>query len=357
MGCYGRARTWGWAMDRRTFLKTGAGAAAAATAAESARADTATPHAPSLSASCRELRVAVADRQKDAAVALVRRIELATGGRFRLLTAGSQSPLQEVASGEADLYLSTELAHQRIEPALAYYAGLPHAVGLSPVHHHAWLTVGGGQLLWDDLGSTLGVKPLLAGYEPRPGLWLSKAASGRNGWTGLRVHATGFAADVVRRLGSQVMSLPDADTATALARGEIDVAEGSGALNDVTLGLAERARHYVEPGILEASALCFGVRRNTWDLLSAQDQAVFAACAGEELRQSLALLEVESRMGREVLRSQHAIAIAELPHPLAAPLSTAAGEELARVAETSIRARRIADSYQAFRTLMGEFTV
>ncbi len=101
----------------------------------------------------------------DQAHRLCQRIAQATGGRIRVVPSfGVADGLAAVRAGEADLYFAS--AHDNVEAhrGFAYFAGLPGDRGLSPQHLQTWISLGGGQALWDELAGDLGIKPLLAAH-------------------------------------------------------------------------------------------------------------------------------------------------------------------------------------------------
>ena len=154
-------------MDRREFLITTSGAAVAASSAAATVAG-AGEHgleAPAVVSNARTFELAMPWRDDgrcagDSARRLARRVEAMTDGRYRI----------EIVA-EAPASLTSSLRHGAAHdysahhPAFAYFAGLPGTHGLAAQDFATWLTVGGGQMLWDDLAAEADVKPLLAGHS------------------------------------------------------------------------------------------------------------------------------------------------------------------------------------------------
>ena len=152
-------------MDRRDFLKVGGAAAVTA-----GGAGTAAQSAPAILPGATELRLASPDLPDVPGFGpdrLARRIELATGGRYRI-TATSDATAAELVFGSVN-------RHRDHHPAFAFFAGLPLGLGLDAARHQAWLAIGGGQMLWDDLAGRFGFKPLVAGHTgPSSGIWTAR---------------------------------------------------------------------------------------------------------------------------------------------------------------------------------------
>jgi len=349
-------------MDRRDFLKTTGAAAAATVAVPPADAGPrgegdapATP--PAISGGARELTLAMPWPEHsasfgDSAFRLARRIEAATGGRLRIrIVHAPNGGLEAVMLGEADLYHGTEQHHLGFEPALAYFGGLPYFCGLEPHDLAAWLSVAGGQTLWDEIGAGLGVKPLLAGHSGRaPGLWSTQEINSVRDLSAKPIYVLGLARDVVRAFGGEPAVLSAADIPRAFSDGRLLAAEWGGALAAMSLGIPNAAKFHIGLGINNAgTALSFGVRRSLWDRLDAADQAIFEACAAEEWRLSLAESRAHENVLRDVLREAHGVKLESLPGDLMAALSGAADDVVAGNAGRSADAGRVHERYMAFR--------
>jgi TRAP-type mannitol/chloroaromatic compound transport system substrate-binding protein len=339
-------------MDRRTFLKS-TGAAAAGTAAATVPAHA---EAPALARRTRELALATAwpldtPVYGDSVVRLLRRIEAATEGRYRIVPAEvSERGLAAVAGGAADLYHGSEHFHLDTEPALAYFAALPGPFGLDAASYQAWLIAGGGQMLWDDLAADLGVKPLMAGHTgPSVGLWLKRPLPERDPWSGLELNVQGLAASVLRQLGGEPRGLPPADIAAALADGRLDGAEWAGPMASLAAGLHQAARFVTSRSFAPAgSAYTLGVRRGLWEEFSTADRAILEACAAEEVRTSIAEALAHRGIAWKVLAERHGVTVEFRHSRKPDALAEAAEEAIAAVAGSSLQAQRIDASNRAF---------
>jgi len=351
-------------MDRREFLKSTGAAAAAASAATAAVAETAAPAppgsatlaAPALATGVRELRLAIAWPDgvcgpADQARRLGQRIAAISGGRYRIAyTAGIANGLAAVRAGDADLYYASEHGHLDAHRALAYFAGLPGNRAIGARHLSAWMLVGGGQQAWDDLAVEFGVKAMLAGHTgERPYFLARRRMDDVSGLSGEKVAVLGLARDVARGLGLVPVTLPAADAAGALARGDLLAVELGGAIASHGLGLLDTAGVFAGASLNPTgSAMSLGLSRSLWDGLSASDQAIFAAAAAAEY--DLALAEEDTY--RRVLAGGRTWAIA---HELSRTMRSIGDAVVAHVAAADAHAQRINAGYVAFgRALLGD---
>jgi TRAP-type mannitol/chloroaromatic compound transport system substrate-binding protein len=338
-------------MDRRDFLKVG-GAAAVAGGGVAPLAAAQERKAPAIRPDAQRLVLAAADDTPGLGAArLAQRLETATGGRFRIAI---ETRATGSDAADPDLRFAPACDDTRLHPAFGVFAGLPH--GLDAAQHETWLAVGGGQMLWDELAAGFGWKPLPAGHTgASAGLWASRRLETPADLAGATLHVSGPARDMLAALGATPVDLAPHEIRAALADGRIAAAEWLGPLAAVAPDLQPLAERLYLPGLTPAGlTIALSVRTPLWQRLSAADQAIFEACAAEEYRLSLADARAHALIARQVATPskwpvRHAFAPA-----LAQALERTAAEAVERIAATDAEARRIADSYAAFRALFGE---
>ena len=183
-------------------------------------------------------------------------IGAATGGRIKIevFPAGALvrpfETFDAVGAGVADMYHSAEFFFEKKSPALHFFSALPF--GFTANELFAWVQYGGGQELWDALGGQFNVKALLCrhtGYQM--GGWFTTRSPSAEGFKGLRYRMTGPGAEVLRRLGAIVVTLPGGEIMPSLKSGAIDGSEWIGPWPDMALGLHKVVRNYYYPGFHE----------------------------------------------------------------------------------------------------------
>lgn len=346
-------------MDRRSFLKTSG--AAAASAGVAAPASGQTLAAPAVGTGISEFTVAVAlpdavAGPHDDARRLLHRLVAATEGRcaFRVIPVdpGGALPLELVARGGADLYFASDNDHVAIDPAFAWFAGLPGALGTAPDDLEAWLLAAGGHLLWDDLAADNGVKPLLAGHLGHPaGLWSDRPIAAPSDLAGRLISADGLALDVARGLGAEAAVARPGFVATNFLSG----AQGFGLVTDLALGLARPGWHYYTAGLASSgSTLTLGVALRVWERLSPSDRAIFAGHAALAWRESLATDRLHRAFALTALRRLHAVEPEPLPAVITRQIDRVSEAVIAHAAASSPRAGAISSSLSTYLDLSGK---
>lgn len=347
-------------MDRRTFLTT-TGAAAAATAlgpaTEARPIEGEQPALPALSGSGRELRLAgfwSADVPVFGAAAaeVSRRLAAALEGRYRIRPEATVDahPLH-AGGGAPDLFFVPGEALASVDPAMVYFTGLPGPLGLEASALQAWLAVGGGQMLWDDLAAGHGFKPLLAGHTGPPGLWASSPLAALDG---LRIALAPSRAALARTAGAEPVHGPAAVLREQLAAGSVTAVEWGNPLAALALGFHEVAAHYYPGGLNPGgSALVLGVRLEIWEVMSGGERATIEAIAAQAWSLALAERLAHDTILLQVLRDTPTLEVGALPPAVLSRWNAAAVAMVRSLPGVSPEVARIHDSYMAWRRQLG----
>jgi len=283
------------------------------------------------------------------------RINATSGGRLQIAVsaAGEVVPafevLDAVGSGVAEIGHTAAFYWQGKQPASVYFTTVPF--GLVPSEHVAWVEVGGGQALWDELYAPFGVKPFMGGNTGvSMGGWFRRELKDRDDVKGLKVRMLGLGGEIFRRLGATPQTTPPGEIFTSLQSGVIDGAEFVGPGSDIALGLYRVAPFYYGPGFNKPNGTgeCL-VALKAWEPLEPDLKAIVAqACASEA---AFALAEME-RLNAEALAAltgRYKVALKTFPADLVAAARQQAADVLSEVAARSDIARRIHASYTGFR--------
>jgi TRAP-type mannitol/chloroaromatic compound transport system substrate-binding protein len=206
--------------------------------------------------------------------------------------------------------------------------------------------------LWDELYAPFGVKPFMGGNTGVcMGGWFRREIRSRDDVRGLKVRSLGLGGEVYRRLGAIPQTTSPAEILLALQSGVIDGAEFVGPGSDIALGLYRFAHFYYSPGFNKPNGTgeCI-ISLKAWQSLDVELQTIVSrACAAEA---AFALAEME-RLNIEALVTLTARDNAQLrtfPADLIAAARGIAADVLAEVADKSPAARKVHDSYVAFRS-------
>jgi TRAP-type mannitol/chloroaromatic compound transport system substrate-binding protein len=193
---------------------------------------------------------------QSSAVHLAQTIGIATGGRINIEVFPSGALVRPfetfdaVGAGVADMYHSTEYYWERKAPGFHFFAAVPF--GFTADELLAWVHYDGGQELWDSLSGQFNIKPLLClNSGTQMGGWFTREVNSPEEFKGLRYRMPGLGAEVLRRLGAIVVTLPGSEIVPALKSGAIDASEWVGPWLDMALGLHKAASYYYFPGFHE----------------------------------------------------------------------------------------------------------
>src|SRR5215210_8801763 len=286
---------------------------------------------------------------------IAERIAALSGGRLtvQVAAAGEVVPafevLDAVGGGVAEIGHTASFYWQGKMPAANYFTTVPF--GLTPQEHVAWVEAGGGQALWDALYGPFGVKPFMGGNTGVcMGGWFRRELRALDDVRGLKIRSLGLGGEVFRRLGATPQTTPPAEILSSLQSGLIDAAEFVGPGSDIALGLYRVAPFYYAPGFNKPNGTgeCI-VSLKAWHALDAELKAIVShACAAEA---SFALSEME-RLNAEALAAmttRNNVQLRTFPGDLIAAARKQSIEILGELAARSERAKKVHDSYAAFR--------
>lgn len=339
-------------MDRRDFLKTTGGLAAAASGCAMSSAPAAAARPDATAGEPRMLTFATPWAQNPAGFAddahrLARQIETACGGSIGFTI--DPSPAER-----GDLTVGPIKSATPRHPAFAYFSGLPSPDALAPRDLDAWLTAGGGQELWDDLAAAHGVKPFLAGHTgPSPVLWSKTPLTNPQDFAGLTIVARGLDAEVVRALGAIAIDADEATLAKRITDGSIDAAMWGDLVHASAAGIPAHLPHGIRGALGSAgAAIALEIDLAVWEALLPSQQTAMAAAAGSHFKASIADTMATQPAVEHALKQRFAASI-EPPSPsLAAAVSRIAAAVVAHLAAQNVASARIDRSYSAFRRAM-----
>lgn len=253
-----------------------------------------------------------------------------------------------VAAGVADMYHSADYYFEARAPALNFFCAVPY--GLTADELCSWILFGGGQELWDEVDAPFNIKPLIVqNTGAQMGGWYNKPINSPEDYKGLRYRMPGLGAEVLRRMGATVVTVPAGDIIKAIKSGAIDGAEWIGPWPDIDLGLDQVADYYYYPGFHEPSSnLTLGINKTLWDGLSGSERALIEAAARAEFTCYLAEFNAENVKWLKILRANQRIKILRFSDELIKTFGKLSKEVLADTAAKDPLTRKVYDSYMAF---------
>jgi TRAP-type mannitol/chloroaromatic compound transport system substrate-binding protein len=289
------------------------------------------------------------------AVRLAQTITAATGDRIKIdvFPAGALvrpfETFDAVSAGVADMYHSFEGYFEQKSPALQFFSAIPF--GFTADELFAWVQYGGGQKLWDALSSQFNIKPLLCTSTGcQMGGWFVSEVNSPESFKGLRYRMGGSGAEVLRRLGATVVTLPGGEIMPALQSGAIHASEWVGPWLDMAIGLHKAAGFYYYPAFHEpGSGFSVGINKGVWESFDPSDQRVIESVAAGEYARSLAEFNTNNALSLRKLREEGTVKILKFDDSLLKALLAISKDVVAEVGSGDELSKKIYASYEQFR--------
>jgi TRAP-type mannitol/chloroaromatic compound transport system substrate-binding protein len=253
--------------------------------------------------------------------------------------------------GETEFAFSPVHSDAALHPAFAFFGGLPGGEVLSPRDLESWVLTGGGQALWDELGSRHGFKPLLAGHTGSQAvLWSRKPLINPEDLAGRRVIARGLDADVVRALGAFPVTGDETQLEAALASEDIDAVIWGSLVHASAAGIPSRLPFAMAGAFGSAGgALALRVRLDTWEQLTPAQQSAIEGAAASEFRASLSDAEATRPFVESALSQRWNVTMVRPSPEFTDAVSRIAAAVVAHAAAHDPLASRIDQSYATYR--------
>lgn len=266
---------------------------------------------------------------------------------------GAFDSLDEVASGNAQMYHAADYYWKGKHPGWGYFTSVPF--GLTYTEMNAWIRFGGGQELWDELTGEFGMKNLMCGNTGvQMGGWFRKEMNSTDDFKGLKMRIPGLGGDVLSKLGSSPVVLPGGQIYENLISGAIDATEWAGPWNDNAMKFYEAAKYYYYPGMHEpGSMLSCGINKSFWESLSDADKTMVESAASMENDVMMSEFNANNGEYLEKLINEQGVQLRKFSDEIYDAFGAAAAEVFAETVEHSDLTRRIHESFEKARTNLG----
>lgn len=295
----------------------------------------------------------------DSAARVADNINRGSNGRLNveIYWAGSLVPplgVHDAASnGDIEMYHSAEYYFQGKHRGFNFFTTVP--LGLTSVEQAAWLKFGGGQALWDELNQGYGVKGLaVGGTGVQMGGWFNKPINTKEDLEGLTMRMPGLGAQVISQMGANAVVLPGGGIVEALFESTIDATEWVGPYNDLQFGFQKLLSTYIYPGFHEPGTMAsVGMNLEFWNNLSDVDRALIETVTDAELTNHTSDYYGNNGLALVQLLAEFGVQPTRLPDDVWNELARVSFEVTAGVADDDDMGRRIVESYEGYRALIG----
>jgi TRAP-type mannitol/chloroaromatic compound transport system substrate-binding protein len=298
----------------------------------------------------------------DSARRIAQRITDLSGGRLVINVHGAGEIVpafgvfDAVAQGVAQMYHSVPAYWISKNKAIGMFGSFPF--GLTMFEQLGWMYWGGGQDLYDRIYAGFGLKGFLAGGTgPQWFGWFRNEINTLDDLRGLRIRTTGFAGEMLNRVGAAVVTLPGGEVFQALQSGTIDAAEFVGPWNDFAFGFHQVAKNYYAPGVGEPSSTEEVVMNAAaWDALPDDLKLIVKTVAMSAAVETTMDYEINNARTVRVLQAEHGVTVRMLPQAIVDGLAAATGELVQELhADSDPVVREVIGSYAQYRNLMAEY--
>ncbi len=270
-------------MDRRSFMKKGALAGAAATAlAAPAIAQQNTKITWRLTSSFPKSLDTIYGGAED----IAKHVAAATDGNFTIqpFAAGEIVPdlqaADAVSSGTVEMCHTCSYYYVGKDPTFAIGTAIPF--GLNARLTNSWFYEGNGNKLLNEFYAKHNLYGMISGNTgAQMGGWFRKEINTVDDFKGVKMRIAGLAGKVVEKLGVVPQQIAGGDIYPALEKGTIDAAEWVGPYDDHKLGFQKVAKYYYYPAFWEGGPVIHSfVNLDKWNSLPKNYQTVLQdACA------------------------------------------------------------------------------
>ena len=337
-------------MERRSFLKSGALAAAATTVAMPAIAQSQPEVKWRLTSSFpKSLDTIFGTAQQFSKL-----VSEATDGKFEIqvfapgeIVPGLQA-LDAVSSGTVECAHSPTYFYIGKDPTLGLGTGIPF--GLNARQQHSWWYFGGGEQIVNGVLDRFNAYSIPCGNSGcQMGGFFRNELKSIDDLKGLKFRIGGMGGAVLAKLGVVPTQIAPGDVYPALERGAIDAAEFVGPYDDEKLGFIRVAKYYYYPGWWEGGAMLhLIIGKEAWNKLPKHYQAIVQNACEAANNWMLAKYDFVNPGGLRRLVAQGA-QLRAFPLPVMEAALKAAEEYYAETSAKSPDFKKGYDSMVAFR--------
>lgn len=282
-------------------------------------------------------------------------VEKMSGGRLtiKVYGGGELVPALEVfdtvSAGTAEIGNGAAYYWAGKVPAAQFFATVPF--GMNAQQMNAWLTSGGGQELWKEVYAPFNMISFPAGNTGvQMGGWFNREINSVSDLKGLKMRIPGIGGKVISKVGGAAVNVAGGEIYTNLERGVIDATEWIGPYHDYKMGFYKIAKYYYYPGWHEpGSTLETMINKAKFESLPADLQQILLTAIAWQNTWTLSTFEAENNTYLKKLVEEEGVQLKEFPEDVLAELRTATREVLAEMIAEDPVAKKVHDSYMAFK--------
>ncbi len=278
-----------------------------------------------------------------------------SGGRMEIIVYGAGELIPALEGFDAVSSGAIEMNHG----AAYYWAGkLPVApffttvpFGMNAQQMMAWMTIGGGQELWDEAYAPFNLMGRMAGNTGfQMGGWFNREINTLSDLNGLKMRIPGLGGKVFAKAGGTPVLVSGGELYTNLERGVIDATEWIGPYHDYLLGLHQVAKYYYYPGWHETNAVLeLLINKEKFNELPSDLQEIIHTACSRSNNWIMSQFNYQNGVYLKKIREVESVSIHRFPLEVLEGLQKASEETLAELAAGDAQTQKVYSAYNDFR--------
>jgi TRAP-type mannitol/chloroaromatic compound transport system substrate-binding protein len=258
-----------------------------------------------------------------------------------------------VSSGAADLYHSAEFYWGGKNRAYPFFAAVPF--GMTAEEFNSWIYLGGGQSLWDELGSEFNLKHFVVGNTGSTLFgWFKDELNSIEDIAKIKIRSPGMGGDLLKTMGATPVNIPGGEILQALSSGAIDAADWSNPVMDLAFGFYKVAKYCYYPDFKKPTvSISLGMNLDKWNTLDENIKSIIKYACQSENQEMLSDFMYKEVAAIEKLKSLN-VNFKKLPNDIVVEAKKNAPGVLDTYADTII-GTKIRDSYLDFLNMRSSY--
>jgi TRAP-type mannitol/chloroaromatic compound transport system substrate-binding protein len=236
-------------------------------------------------------------------------------------------------------------------------------VGLDQLSHMAWLSLGGGNELYNKLFSDVlkvnVVAFMIQPMGPDPLGWFKRPIKDTNDFKKLKYRAPpGITGEIFKEMGVSAVGLPGGEIVPAAQRGTIDAAEWIGPADDLNLGLQTVWKYYYLQGLHQSTDVGdLYINKTFWSKLPADIQEIIRVSAMASIAETYTYNVYRNAQAVVKLRNEFKVQVLDTPKDFFPEFIRATNVVLDRYAAKDAYFKQVLESQRNFaRTVVPYWT-
>ena len=285
---------------------------------------------------------------------LARWIEEMSDGRVRIRVYGGGELVPALQAFDAVSQGMVDMGHG----AAYYWAGKAQATqffasvpfGMNAQQMNAWIYIGGGLKLWEEVYAPFNLIPMPAGNTGvQMGGWFNKEINSIKDIKGLKMRIPGLGGKVIAKAGGSAILSAGGEIYTNLERGVIDATEWVGPYHDFLMGFHKVAKYYYYPGWHEpGTVLELFINKKRFEGLPKDIQAIIRAAAYRSNLWMLSEFEAKNNEYLQKLIKDHHVILKKFPDDVLKKFKSYTREVIEGITKEDALSRKVYKSFSSF---------